>query len=180
MTTPFDMTTPVRNSVPKRVAAADAPMRRQRGITLLVTLIMLVVLTMFAVTGFNVSGVNLKIIGNMQEQKIAEARVQEQIEKVVSFGSLFTTPVDTCMPIDETKPAYPPVGNACNGDEAVLVAKPTCLYSTTATGYSIKVGELSPINNSFEVRASYTDPSSNATATIVQGVSVRMLAGTCN
>ena len=41
---------------------------RQRGATLLVTLIMLVVLTLFAVTAFNLSSVNLKIVGNFQAQ----------------------------------------------------------------------------------------------------------------
>jgi len=40
--------------------------KHQQGATLLVSLIILVVITMFAVTGINLSSVNLRIVGNAQ------------------------------------------------------------------------------------------------------------------
>ena len=61
----------------------------QRGATLLVSLIMLVVLTLFAVTGFNLSSVNLKIAGNFQQQRYLEASVQQAVEQFLSSPSGF-------------------------------------------------------------------------------------------
>jgi len=152
--------------------------RSQRGATLLVTLIMLVVLTLFAVTGFNLSSVNLKIVGNFQQAKEAEAVVQDALERVLSSISLFATPAAVCLPSGDT-----PTGTApnlvCGTATDVLIAKPKCNYSTAATGYTKKLGELTPEDTNWEVRASYTDPLTRAAAAVVQGVSVRMLAGNC-
>ena len=41
-------------------------MRRQRGATLVIALIMLVLLTLFAVSSLNTANTNLRIVGNMQ------------------------------------------------------------------------------------------------------------------
>ena len=162
------------------MSAAITP-RRQRGATLLVTLIMLVVLTLFAVTGFNLSSVNLKIVGNFQQQKITEAQVQEAIEQVMSTVSLFAAPAAKCVPNNST-----PQPSACTNDctscantADVLIERPRCNYTAAAKGYTKKIGELTPEDTNWELRASYTDPSTKAAAAIVQGVSVRMLAGNC-
>ncbi len=152
--------------------------RSQRGATLLVTLIMLVVLTLFAVTGFNLSSVNLKIVGNFQQGKEAEAVVQDALERVLSSISLFSTPAAVCLPSGDA-----PTGTApnlvCGTATDVLIAKAKCNYSTAAKGYTKKLGELTPEDTNWEVRASYTDPLTRAAAALVQGVSVRMLAGNC-
>jgi len=77
--------------------------RRQRGATLLVTLIMLVVLTLFALTGFNLSSVNLKIIGNFQQQKSTEAVVQQALEYLISTPTAFNlTPTAACICVNGT------------------------------------------------------------------------------
>lgn len=150
--------------------------RRQRGATLLVTLIMLVVLTLFAVTGFNLSSVNLKIVGNFYQQKLTEAQVQQAIEQVMSTVNIFTAPAATCLP-SGIAPSGTPL--ACASTADVLIERPACNYTAAAKGYTKKIGELTPEDTSWEVRASYTDPSTKASAAIVQGVSVRMLSGNC-
>lgn len=150
--------------------------RRQRGATLLVTLIMLVVLTLFAVTGFNLSSVNLKIVGNFQQQKEAESVVQDALERVMSSITLFSSPAAVCLP-SGAAPTGTPL--ACGTATDVLIAKAKCNYSTVATGYTKKLGELTPEDTNWEVRASYTDPLTKAAAALVQGVAVRMLAGNC-
>ena len=153
---------------------------RQRGATLLVSLIMLVVLTLFAVTGFNLSGVNLKIVGNFQQQKFTESMVREALEQVVSTVTIFTSPAATCIN-PTTAAVSTPSGSplACSASTDVLIDKPKCNYTVTAKGYTKKIGELSPEDTNWDVRASYTDSSSKATAAMVQGVAVRMLAGNC-
>jgi Tfp pilus assembly protein PilX len=100
----------------------DTSRSTQRGATLLVSLIMLVVITLFAVTGLNLSNVTLRIAGNAQEQRIVQASIQEAIEQVLSNQSLFVT------------------GGAAqtatiNG-HAVTVTAPVCDFSVTLPGYS--------------------------------------------
>ena len=152
--------------------------RRQRGATLLVTLIMLVVLTLFAVTGFNLSSLNLKIVGNFQQRKATEAVVQQAIEQVMSTVTIFTTPADTyvCVPSG----TLVAVGTACGTSEPkIKVERPRCNYTTTARGYTKRLGELTPEDTNWDLRALYTDSLTGASAAIVQGVAVRMLAGNC-
>lgn len=144
--------------------------RRQRGATLLVSLIMLVVLTLFAVAGFNLSSVNLKITGNFQQQRFMEASVLQAIEQAISNTTTFTPP--------------PLVGQtiAVNGTN-VVVNPAVCYHSTPAEGYEDNLlpdGTFAgPEDNVFEVRASGTDALTGARATLTQGVRVRMLPGRC-
>jgi Tfp pilus assembly protein PilX len=146
--------------------------RKQRGATLMVTLMMLVVLTLFVVTAFNLSGVNLKIVRNYQEQKSIEAVVQQAVEQLISTVTIFTTPAASDICVNGS-------GGGCTGGYLVHIDKPMCNYLTPATGYTKKVGELTPEDTNWEVRASYTDAFSKTSIVIVQGVAVRLLAGNC-
>ena len=146
----------------------------QRGATLLVTLIMLVVLTLFAVTAFNLSSVNLKIVGNFQQQKEADATVQQALAQVMSTVAAFESPavINLCIPGGTTPPCAASQHN-------VTIDRPRCNYTTAARGYTKVLGQLTPEDTNWDVRASYTDAVTNAKAAIVQGVSVRMLSGNC-
>lgn len=145
--------------------------QRQRGATLLISLIMLVVLTLFAVAGFNLSSVNLKIAGNFQIQKYIEAIAQQAIEQVISTPTAFSlTPTGVCIPSGTLPP--------CAAGE-VTVSAPKCNYSAPAPGYSLKEGTLVPDDNDWEITATVTDTLSSAKATVTQGIRMRMLAGNC-
>ena len=54
---------------------------RQRGATLLISLIMLVVLTLFAVTAIRTGNIGFKIVGNQQAQKLMEAAAAQAVEQ---------------------------------------------------------------------------------------------------
>ena len=153
---------------------ALAPKNRQRGATLLVTLIMLVVLTLFAVTAFNLSSVNLKIVGNFQAQKEADSTVQQALAQIISAITIFETPAATnlCVPGGTAPPC------AAN-QQNVAIDRPRCNYTTAARGYTKVLGQLTPEDTNWDVRASFTDTVTNAKVAIVQGVSVRMLSGNC-
>jgi Tfp pilus assembly protein PilX len=147
----------------------------QRGATLLVTLIMLVVLTLFAVTAFNLSSVNLKIVGNFQQQKEADSIVQQALAQVMSTVSAFEAPdvaISLCIPGGTAPPCAASQHN-------VTVDRPRCNYTTAARGYTKVLGQLTPEDTNWDVRAAYTDTVTKAKAAIVQGVSVRMLSGNC-
>ena len=142
---------------------------RQRGATLLISLIMLVVLTLFAVTGFNLSSVNLKIAGNFQQQRFIEATIQQAVEQFVSTPAGFSA--------SPTGQSY-----TVNGF-AVTVAAPQCNYFMTSAGDSAVVlpggATIGTEDTLWQVRAVATDSLGGATTAIVQGVQVKLLVGNC-
>jgi hypothetical protein len=66
--------------------------QRERGATLLVTLIMLIMLTLFAISAMNTSTDNLKMVGNMQERAEAFDAAQATIEVAISSATFTETP----------------------------------------------------------------------------------------
>jgi Tfp pilus assembly protein PilX len=72
---------------------APAP-HRQRGITLITALIMLVLLTLVALASFNLGKSNLQIVTNMQERADATAAADEVIEEAISNTRFAESPGD--------------------------------------------------------------------------------------
>ena len=151
------------NPTPLRQVTRTA--RGQRGMTLIVSLIMLIILTMFALSTMNLSNSNLKVVGNQQAQRAVEAAAQQALEQVVSGSNIFKTPVGQSLTI--------------NGF-TVAVTAPACVRSLACSGCSkdITVANL-PEMDLFEVQASTTDSLSGATASVYQGVDLMMLQGYC-
>jgi Tfp pilus assembly protein PilX len=140
-------------------------MRGQRGITLMVVLVMLVVLTLFGIAGINLSTSNLNVVGNMQARKSNEAVALQGIETVLSTINYFNTPTAAVV-------FTPPTGYTAT------FANRTCLFAAPAAGYSA-VQPIVPEDTNWEVAVGVTDNISGATTGITQGVKVRMLAGYC-
>jgi Tfp pilus assembly protein PilX len=141
----------------------------QRGATLFVALIFLLIMTLFAVSSINMSTVNLRIIGNMQAMKQMDAAAQDAIEQMLSNSNNFGTGV-----------AASSVTSTVSGtDFTVNVSAPVCIDSRVATGYSAVVDNIIPDDNTWEIIAAVTDNVTGASATIHQGVEMRMLAGNC-
>lgn len=147
----------------------------QRGATLLVSLVMLVVLTLFAVTAINLSNTNLRIVGNMQMQAEATAAAQLAIETVISNSDfIITPPVPQTVDINHDgatdytvtfSPApacqyYKPVAK---GDAGV----PNKCFGSAGAAYCYWT--------TWDVSAVVSDPNTGASTTIHQGV--QMLAG---
>lgn len=140
------------------------PAHSQRGATLIVSLIMMVVMTLFAVSAINLSSMNLKIVGNMQAQRLMEMAAQDAIERMVSTPAYFSL--------------TPTTQNFTISGLNVSVSAPACVRSTAATGYSATSG-ISPQDNDWEFVAAVTDGLSGAGLRLHQGVRIRMLAGNC-
>jgi nitrate reductase cytochrome c-type subunit len=85
----------------------------QRGATLVVGLIMLVLLTLVVTSAFTLSTTNLKAVGNMQYREEAIAAANAAIEGVISSDAIFFAPAVTPATV---------------GGYAVTVAAPECLY----------------------------------------------------
>ncbi len=141
------------------------PRQHQRGATLLISLIMLVVITMFAVAGINLSSVYLRIVGNAQIQRILESAVQEAIEQEITNPALFSV-------------AAVAMTATING-VSVTVSAPACKYYTVAGGYTRTHQNIAPEFTYWDFNATATDGLSGAHVTIHQGVKMPLPAGNC-
>jgi len=145
---------------------------RQSGAALLFALVTLVILTLFAISAISSSNMNLKIVGNVQMQKIMEDAAQEAIEQVLGSSTNFAIPVPNPGTINVNGgPSY------ING-ATVTVSIPVCLMSTRAPGYDL-TNPLVPEDNIWEVKANVTDNTTGASAIVHQGIKLRELAGNC-
>jgi Tfp pilus assembly protein PilX len=117
-------------------AFARRPLKAaQRGSTLLIGLIMLVLLTLMGLASINSATSNLKVVGNMQYQQEAIGAAQVALNKVLSKGSYFSDP--------STAPTTDTVDMTGDGvvDYTVTLAQP-CILSSK----DILVSELSLTN----------------------------------
>ena len=161
------------------------PRARQQGATLLVALIMLVMLTLFAVTMIRSGNVGLRVVGNQQTQKLMEAAAQQAMEQVVSNLGNFdainvvapTTTVAQRVCINSTTPrVIPPT--ACPSGTQVDIEPVRCISSVRAQ-YSSLTTSQATYENIWEIVATVTDSASGARAKFHQGVKILMLSNSC-
>jgi Tfp pilus assembly protein PilX len=96
---------------------------KQRGITLFVALVMLVMVTLLAVSSFRVSNTNLKVVASMQGKGEATSAAQAAIEQVLSSAAFAADPAAV---------AAVPITVDMNGDGKAdysvdIQPKPACL-----------------------------------------------------
>lgn len=139
--------------------------RNQSGVVLIVALIMLVILTIYAVTSANLASIDLKIAGNAHDRKLAQLSAEQAVQEIISSQSNFDSPAARSLTI--------------NGIP-IAVAAPACLYSSSASGYFMTGAaqtSLAPKDMQWEIQATATDPISGAMATVHQGIRMRLPAG---
>ena len=183
-------------------------MRRQRGATLIIALIMLVLLTLFAVSSFNTAQTNVKVVGNMQQKAEALNAAQQAVEIVLSSPQFIANPANAvptpcgtantlCTDVtgdgvaDFTAtligPDYPagPHQPTCVTvrlikNQELIVTNPEDLgcaagqQSGAAGVAGAMTGDSLCANTVWEIRARAVSSSSGATATVTQGVGVRV------
>ncbi|MBI5658208.1 MAG: pilus assembly protein [Nitrosomonadales bacterium] len=173
---------------------------RQRGATLVVGLVMLVVLTLLVLSAIRSGNVNMRIVGNMQAQEeTANASVQA-IEEVIStnftadpsaVSAVIAVDINNDGEADYDANITTPV---CKANLAVTNANldpanpadASCISSAAArdTGLrdmrkaAVVTGQSWCYQQEWEVRAQVTDDRTGATAASRQGVSLRVPAGT--
>ncbi len=145
---------------------------RQRGITLVIALIMLTLLTLLVITAYSLSTSNLRAVGNMQMRNEAVAAADAAIEQVV--GSNFT----------ETTGETPVSVNIDNDGEdtaefEVTVRQPQCVRASQVMVNVASSVTLPPMltstehwNTVWEIRAEAVDTRSGARVAMVKGVRV--------
>lgn len=175
-------------------------LHRQQGMTLFMSMIMLVVLTLLALSSFNVSQSNMQVVNNMQQRDASLYAARSVIEEVISGTRFMNTPT-------RTLPAQEGCGNGVENTRCLdvnqdgsnditvrITEPPTCVKvkSVKNSTLDLKTEQLncalgasqtpgvvgSSSGNSlcsdsiWEIQAQAKDDLSAATATVTQGVAV--------
>lgn len=145
------------------------PLSPERGTTLLMGLIMLVVLTLIAISAMQSSTSNMQITGNVQFQREAVAAAQQAIEQAIS-NTAFTTAPPAPVTVDMNQDGTPDY-------TVTFTPAPRCSTYTavdlTQPGIPLECyGSMGPLCywTLWDVSAVVTDAETKASVTIHQGV----------
>ena len=144
--------------------------KSQRGLTMFFAMIMLLLLSLFAVSATQLLGGNLRIMTNMASQKAVEGAAQEGLERVISNLANFITPPTSTTTLN--------IQNGSSEKFAVAVRGPKCIAELPAPGYSLTYA-LAPKRTQWEMQANAKDTTLGGAAEVHQGVSILMPAGSC-
>jgi len=179
--------------------SATTMRRRERGITLVTALIMLVLLTLIALTTFNVGKSNLQIVSNMQQRDEAAAAAREVLEEAISTPRFSETPNAVLnKPCGEANTRCVDTNGDGTDDVRVKIApRPKCVKapairntqldlakeedlvcsmgSTQSFGVAGAVdGNSACADSVWEINAVATDVETEAEVQVTQGVAVRV------
>jgi Tfp pilus assembly protein PilX len=123
--------------------------RQQRGVTLILSLIMLVLLTIVALSTFNIGKSNLQIVDNAQQQSQAQNASQAILDQVVSTPSFVENPAAVLDNSNCPAGVAAPPNSRCvdvNGDSKTVVVvtlspQPTCSRVKIVLATDLNVAE---------------------------------------
>jgi Tfp pilus assembly protein PilX len=148
------------------------PFHAQRGVTLVIGLIMLVLITLMVTTAFTLSTTNLKSVGNMQYRNEAIAAGNVAIERVLS-SPFSVAPTAEQLLID--------INSDGTNDYTVSIATPVCVRGSVAAPpvlSSVTLGTSMSTQNTWntvwDIDATVTPTSDNPGAS---GVSAHVHSG---
>ncbi len=146
---------------------------KQAGVVLVVAMVLLIMITLFAITAIRSSTSELQIVGNAQVRKELAAAAQEGIENRINSVSDFNN-VIAGVPLSAA--SYPLQG----GRYGVEVSAPRCLKAVATLGNSLVNAGVSASDTTYwEVDATVTDNNTGATMQTTQGLKMRMPANSC-
>jgi Tfp pilus assembly protein PilX len=173
--------------------------RRERGITLVTALIMLLLLTMLALASVNLGNSNLQVVGNMQRRDQALAAAHAVLEETISSPTFTTTPnsalSSTCGAPNQR--CVDSDGDGRTDIKVTLSPPPSCvkvqaiknsdlnLNDAEDAGCAVGAGQNFGVsgaadgnsdcdNSVWDVSAVATDDATQASVKVVQGVAVRI------
>ena len=117
-----------------RSSAARPRGAHQRGAVLIVGLIMLLLLTLHAISAFHTSAAQLRIVGNVQDRRAAEAAANQAIVKAMASADFAINP---------TRVAAAPAAVDIDGDgtsDFSVTLQPACRAIRALTIASIDAG----------------------------------------
>ncbi len=179
----------------------NAGIRRQEGATLVIALIMLVVITLLAVSSFGTTSMNLKVVGNMQSRGEALHAAQQAIETVISTPQFIANPANAVLNpcgtantlcTDLTGDGTPDYTTRLNPAPSCVSAKAIKVSELTlsnaedlgcAAGQAqqfgiagVGSGDSLCANTAWDITADASATASRTRVTVTQGVAVRISA----
>ena len=165
-------------------------MRHQKGATLLIGLIMLVLLTLMAVTSFNLGKSNLQIVGNMQFRNETVRAAEEAVELAISTANSVT--VASTSTVDVNGDGAPDVAvKITPALVQAFVIKNTQIRLTNANELGCTLGQAQAFGvvgaatgNSlcadtlYDLKVEAKEAATNTSVELHQGVSIRVPADT--
>jgi len=151
------------------------PRTRQGGAVLIVSLIMLMLITMFVVVAYRFSSTNLKSVNNMQTRAEAIAAANKAMEQVIGSWDFSTPPSADQINVD--------IDNNGSNDYVVNIATPVCVKAVAVSTPSAADSECPTNAEGLTVCAPATANIYNvlweldATATGTTGTKVRVRQG---
>lgn len=174
------------------------PSSQQRGATLLVSLIILVLLTLLGVSSFMLGKSNLQTVGNMQQRNEAMAAAQETIEDTVSHTQFFQSPTNAVVNGCAANTKCVDVNADGVADVTVKLATPICIQAQTIQNGALNLkdsedagcavgatqgqyategattGNSICADSLWELSAEATDNVTESKVTVAQGAAVRV------
>lgn len=163
----------------------------QRGFTLVTALVLLLILTLLALSAMRSSIADMRIVGNVQTSEEAAAAAQQMIEQVIS-SNFTASPVAATAVVGSYQVTVPVP--ACNGSTPILNSSldPTnpddlpCFSSDSASNSGIYFvsGAAATTTVSWcysqkwDVQARVNDKRTGVSETTHQGVALKVAAGT--
>ena len=177
--------------------------KRQSGTVLVIGMIMLVLMTLLAVTSFNLGRGEYQIISNMQFQSEASSAAQMALEEVVSNLNFSTSPANVfATPCSGANTICYDTNGDGNNDVVVTIksrgdTKPVCITSKTIKNSSLNLSNTDDLgctagatqtfgvagastgdslcaDSVWDVQAEGVDTVTQAKAVITTGLSVRV------
>lgn len=151
---------------------------REKGVVLVVSLILLILITLFAVAAIRSSTTELQIAGNEQIRKKLSATNQTAIEERLNSMADFNNLALGQSVANFTEQKF------CNSGGgkciAVTVCTPVCLRAVPITGGSlVHTSGANTEMTYWEIQAIATDETTNTRVETRQGFRVRMPSGSC-
>lgn len=181
----------LRNSV--------SPMCAERGSALIVSLIMLILITLFALSTFNVGKSSLEIAGNAQQANAMVMVANDAVQEAISTTRMFLSPsavfLSPCTTANTR--CFDTNGNGSFDVSVALEPPPTCVQAHTIPNIVLNLADPNDAgctigtqqtfgieastggaslcaNTQWAINAVSLDNVTQATATVTQGVTVRV------
>jgi len=177
-----------------------AARQRQQGAALFAVLVLMFVMGWFALSAFRISTQQLQIVGNSQAEQQATAAAQRAIDVTISSNAFSKDPAAVAqIPIatdvdgdgdDDFTARLEPAPKCVRVRpiktmelDIAKVADRACLQSGGSSGNLIVVpgtpvaaGDSMCAQSEWNVAAAVSDPTTNTSVTVQQGVSIRVVA----
>jgi Tfp pilus assembly protein PilX len=124
--------------------------QQQRGVTLIISLIMLVLLTIMALTTFNIGKSSLQVVGNAQDQAQVLNAAQTMLNQIVSAPTFADAPGSVLdnsnCPVGVTAPANSRCVDLYGDTKTVIVVamapQPVCLQAAAIPASSLNLNDV--------------------------------------